>query len=1838
MGYKLHNRIEIWKKLLLDFGKRNRLINFLEGKRNNVRIIVPDCDKLWDLIISEQEIVFPYARKIQVDDEGEEIYETIIKGDIETNKPIGDLQKTLKSLRYKANTSIEEQGINTLYLTFGMLKWKERDESSQVFSSPVILVPVKLLIESITSPYRLVLHDDEIVINPTLSHKLDNDFGIALPDFDSTHDSPSEYLEILLRKVENKGWSVEKSTHLTNLSFLKINMYKDLERNEEKLSSNTVIAALVGEQDPIQVPEELNNFDHDKLIRPIDTYQVVDADSSQQDAVLLSKKGASFVLQGPPGTGKSQTITNIIAEAIADGKKVLFVSEKMAALQVVYNRLSSVGLSDFCFTLHSHKAKKKEILSELANSINIDRTRVREEALAQLDLLERKRNLLNEYQEELHTLTSGLNISIYSVNGRLAKLENVPDVIFSISDADLVTTDILNERIYLLNELSKTIGQRSEDYSHNVWCNSSVRYLSNALRHEIDSNVAIAVPIMKELAEQHASICFQLGIDLEPSLMGFKNLIAILSFVAKSPFVPIEWMMDHEINDLLDKANVYKGQSERIVKITNELKGKFRDDFFYCDAAKSKDQLSSLMIQLKPRIKGKDNNWIAHHVNEINGEIVLISSQINLLFEKAANLASKLDIFTPNTIDQVVLFIKTIRILVDLRDVHPTQNWFNYDELVRIRSSVDCCKSLHKSVLEAKNSILSRFDKEIFEWDYYPVLQRFRSEYISIFRVLNSGYRKDLKQLCSFLSLGGKLSYDEALEVLNELKNISDNQTIIANNLQQYSDDYGTYYSEVNTQWGILSHDLDKFREVLDILHTITLQFQNQVIQGTLPISDMVQFNDYCSTFNVESYFEQLKSILNDNFNKSEQWSDIRSSLGMTSSLAAEFVSDYQIITDAQKCDCSYESAISALDLLITLNALNEELVKQKDSICSLYKGYYNGIETDWEKLIEALKYAVELKHLIAKYGFSESFLKNVCGKSNIISYCRDESQIMSKRFDDLQNSIVWFMSLFNDGKDFYLYNIQDLANRMSLCKDKKHLLEEWVDYCSNREKCNKAGLGEYVIKVEELGIDSNYIADAYLKRFYRLWLDAVLPKFPAVQNFRGRIQTQTIHDFCELDKMQFKIAQARVRERVLNRIPDFNSINGSRDEIAILKKELSKQKKLMPLRKLFMAIPNLVTSLRPCFMMSPLSVSVFLEAKSYNFDMVIFDEASQVHTEDAIGAIMRGKQVIIVGDTKQLPPTSFFSNSLNDEDFDLDVEESIDDNDAGAYESILDEAVAILPERSLRWHYRSRHEHLIAFSNIKVYNNQLITFPSSAENVPDCGVEYVYVKDGIYDRGGKKNNVVEARKVADLVFEHFKKHPNRSLGVVTFSEAQQNAIDVAIRHKRLQNPSYDKFFIEDNEESFFIKNLENVQGDERDTIIFSIGYAKDGKGIMYMNFGPLSREGGYRRLNVAITRAKYNVKLVGSIVPTDIDLDKVSSEGVKMLRSYIEFAQQGFIALEKELTFNNFLDFDSPFEEAVYDFLQSKGYNVVTQVGCSGFRIDMAVKHPTQNGKFAIGIECDGATYHSARTARERDRLRQTILEDMGWNIYRIWSTDWIKDPNSEETKLINAIESALSRARIQSDYSGSDSTDTDNGTEHIVPIIKIEEKVESSEIVQSSYNFDLYKRMYPLNIMDNYGKMRTVHDVLWNILLLEQPIHFEELCRRIAPICGRQKATSAVRNEVRFIFSNYFKDKIVEDERMFIRTKDFKDIRVRIPDPEDDYIRPIVYICEEELALAMKTIIQFSFGITPDDLYVLTAHEFGFKRIGAKIINSLREVYQQMLRNNDVIEVDGKVRISTL
>ena len=439
----------------------------------------------------------------------------------------------------------------------------------------------------------------------------------------------------------------------------------------------------------------------------------------------------------------------------------------------------------------------------------------------------------------------------------------------------------------------------------------------------------------------------------------------------------------------------------------------------------------------------------------------------------------------------------------------------------------------------------------------------------------------------------------------------------------------------------------------------------------------------------------------------------------------------------------------------------------------------------------------------------------------------------------------------------------------------------------------------------------------------------------------------------------------------------------------------------------------------------------------------------------------------------------------------------------------------------------------------------------------------------------------------------------------------------MAIRQKRHENSTFENFFAEDKDEAFFIKNLENVQGDERDTIIFSIGYAKDNRGIMYMNFGPLSRDGGYRRLNVAITRAKYNVKLVGSIMPTDIDIDKVSSEGVKMLRTYIEFARQGVDALQKELSYCTTPVFDSPFEEAVYDFLVSKGYKVITQVGCSGFRIDMAIKHPRHSGEFAIGIECDGATYHSSRTARERDRLRQTVLKDMGWTIYRIWSTDWIKNQKTEEEKLIMAIENALSSSESQ----------TDDKTIAPAPPIEIEEEIKKEETPDDKNGFI----DYTYADIDDLSKL-SITRAIKKAIEIEQPIHFDELCRRVAPLYGRQKATSVVVSEVTNQIQSRLKNEVKIDKESFITTNHFTMPTAR---KTTDSSRKIEYISQEELIEALKIIITHSYGITPHDLCIVTAKELGYKRTSGNILHYLEKAYKTMLKKKIAQEIEGKVSL---
>jgi very-short-patch-repair endonuclease len=459
---------------------------------------------------------------------------------------------------------------------------------------------------------------------------------------------------------------------------------------------------------------------------------------------------------------------------------------------------------------------------------------------------------------------------------------------------------------------------------------------------------------------------------------------------------------------------------------------------------------------------------------------------------------------------------------------------------------------------------------------------------------------------------------------------------------------------------------------------------------------------------------------------------------------------------------------------------------------------------------------------------------------------------------------------------------------------------------------------------------------------------------------------------------------------------------------VAVIRREAAKKRGHKSLRKLLGEAGAAVQALRPVFMMSPISVAQFLEPGAVEFDLLIIDEASQVRPVEALGSIARARQIVVVGDDKQLPPTNFFDVQLE-----RDEDESAEDQgvEVGDLESVLGLCCAQgLTTRMLRWHYRSQHESLIAVSNREFYDSKLFIVPSPAPDSEELGLHFRHIANGHFDRGGARTNREEARAVAQRVIDHAERRPHETLGVGAFSVAQRDAVLDELEVLRRQRPQLEPFFAESGAEPFFVKNLENIQGDERDVIFISIGYARDKSGYMAMSFGPLQRDGGERRLNVLISRARKRCEVFSSITADDVDLERARSRGAAALKTFLKYAQHRILDVASATG----RDYDSEFERQVGEAVRGLGYEVDSQVGIAGFFIDLAVKDPAQPGRYLLGIECDGAAYHSSRSARDRDRLRQAVLEDRGWTIHRIWSTDWFQRPEDQLRRTLAAIEHA--------------------------------------------------------------------------------------------------------------------------------------------------------------------------------------------------------------------------------
>ncbi len=533
----------------------------------------------------------------------------------------------------------------------------------------------------------------------------------------------------------------------------------------------------------------------------------------------------------------------------------------------------------------------------------------------------------------------------------------------------------------------------------------------------------------------------------------------------------------------------------------------------------------------------------------------------------------------------------------------------------------------------------------------------------------------------------------------------------------------------------------------------------------------------------------------------------------------------------------------------------------------------------------------------------------------------------------------------------------------------------------------------------------------------------------------------------------------------------------------------------------------------------------------------------------------------------------------------------------------------------------------MISFSNQQIYQNNLITFPSSTIHATDTGVEYVYVQNGVYEN---RCNRAEAQEIVRMVEEHIRKHPDRSLGIIAFSESQQSVIEEEINKFRTRNPFNERFFDEDKDEPFFVKNLENVQGDERDTIIFSICYAKNAQGRMYMRFGPLGHQGGERRLNVAITRAKHNIKLVGSILPEDIDLSKTHSEGVRMLRTYISFAMNGSSALPKTEKKNSLYDVDT-FSEQVGNFLTSRGCSVQMNVGSSDYTIDIAVEHPKKPGYYIAGIECDGSSYYMARTVRDREHLRTAVLEQMGWKMYRVWSTEWIRNPEAEKERLMAFIQNALiHHGEVISEPPAGDATEEIVGTEVVKPDRLV--KLRSST---NPYNLPLYEegKWWDRPTRRGNDNLSNIADMVLAVVKVEQPIHMELLYKRVGQGFTTGKATQGVRETIDIAIRNRMQGEVVIEDQ-FIRLASLTTVqarRSRLGDPD----RTIEYISIPEIAAAMEKVLVGAYGMDRSVLCSEAAKVFGFERTGAKIKQRTNEAVDYLARTGKVSAYDDKIQL---
>ncbi len=1501
--------------------------------------------------------------------------------DIQTLFLPEDLERKLNALTSKCRTWVQETGINVLHVAFGFLEWTEPGATSASFA-PLVLLPVEIEKKKTAEGAEFYVRglSDQGETNSVLAQKL-RQLNVELPPYEGG--SLEDYFALLsATEPKTLKWRVRRQVAFGVFPSARLAMFMDLDTGRHAFDANDVVTALLGGSDTVSASPFADEYSTDAPdVEKKTEYLVMDADASQVSTIVDVADGKNLAVEGPPGTGKSQTIVNTIAAALGAGKKVLFIAEKKAALDVVKARLDAVGLGEFVLPLQAERSSREQVIQSLRDRDALHAGKSPPEYEARRAKFAEVRASIARYLEVIAKPFGASGLTIHQVLGRNIATGHILEAASAelrhhkIADIEALTQSKLDALQTISGEYEHA---RLETAScGQAWVGLTRTNLDRFSIEQLLEAAAGAAEAGRVLRGAMAQLSdASLPTDLEPRLVGpiaaqiaslkaagdrldgalIARLVRAEGVAVLSEFVAACVRLQRQQTLI---AAVVENPSEP------DWPSRLREIAEICTAeslsAAKPDELRASMAALRASFEARKALYksieplVRAHPACAEATLGQIG-RAHALIKQAGHraLALRGEVTSAAAADGALSALCRRG-----RQIAAT--------LAEVRSRLAERPSVSPQDLESYAQTLS--ESGFFE--------RFGAKYAAAKRF----YRAHAKA-------GERFAPAIAAQRLRHLANAMRAADAFEKDVGAVSV-FGHHFAGAETRF-------EPFEQLAEFCERVAYEFNTPdasamralLLRGpgeTLALVPELETEFKTVTFReLSAYLRQTQTALRES----------NEDLARLESLIEGLRAPHELTPEEARA-----TALAIEEARQSAHALDQDKVAKK-----LLGPHFRGAQTDTSRVDSELRLAAEIAATPERATMILAVLD-----ANAIALANARLGTVLEQ-DERRRAALKHLQK-ESGKDFAAGELNaEIAALREAAADRDGLMAH-ARLAGARALISEADLAWLVVEAEKLSSPRPGLPELVAAIAYRTMAMKVYERHGEVLNTYSGARLDALRaDLAALDRDIIDLTRRHLRTQLVKAArPPAGRSTGRKSEwteMALIRNEMSKQQQYVAVRDLTHRAGRALLELKPCWMMSPLAVAQYLTAGSFEFDLCIIDEASQMPPEDALGALVRCKQAMIVGDTNQLPPSNFFRKMFDDDD--------ADEDEAVLEESVLELAKgAFRPGRRLRWHYRSRHSGLIQFSNRHVYDGDLVVFPSASEERADMGVSLVKV-EGRYKSGV---NADEARAMIEAAIAFTRTHPDRSLGIVTMNQKQRDLLqeewDSAIARDPDASAYVEKWATQkDGIEEFFIKNLENVQGDERDVIFIGTVYGPETPGGPVMQrFGPINGVAGKRRLNVLFSRAKKQIVTFSSMTSADVRAEENGNAGAYMLKRWLEYSATGQIETGERTS----REPDSEFEQHVIDQLRAMGCEPEPQVGASGYRIDIGVKHPRWPHGYILAVECDGATYHSARSARDRDRLRQEVLEGLGWRFHRIWSTDWFNDPKGEAGRLRDVVRRRL-------------------------------------------------------------------------------------------------------------------------------------------------------------------------------------------------------------------------------